>query len=161
MSRGCIISYVLVCLILIQAENITWPALSHCLSLSVRQKHHIIWWFQLACQKSRTSLVFCLCRGNYSASPHWKSLHPIFVPPTLTEWETSDLSLLYFPDAPVPLGNEILYYVYHALHSSARRKTNRGSGGRSASATERGSHVEEGCLKMWWVLLSGLGWDLH
>lgn len=47
----------------------------------------------------------------------------MFLPHTLAERETSDLSLLYYPDAQAPLGNEILYYEHHAMPSSARLKT--------------------------------------
>lgn len=57
---------------------------------------------------------------------HWHSekasIQSLFLPHTPAEWETSDLSLLYYPDAPAPLGNEISYYVYHAKPSSAGLK---------------------------------------
>lgn len=59
---------------------------------------------------------------------HWHSekasIQSLFLPHTLAERETSDLSLLYYPDAQAPLGNEILYYEHHAMPLSAQLKTN-------------------------------------
>lgn len=84
-------------------------------------KGHTIWWFQ----NGRTSLPFCLYRGT---TVHWHSekasIQSLFLPHTLAERETSDLSLLYYPDAQAPLGNEILYYEHHAMPLSGRLKTN-------------------------------------
>lgn len=45
-------------------------------------RRHVIWTFQLVCQNSRTSPLFCLIRGNCSALTQWKNQHPIFVTPT-------------------------------------------------------------------------------
>lgn len=87
---------------------------------------------------------------------HWHSekasIQSLFLPHTLAEWETSDLSLLYYPDAPAPLGNEILYYVHHAMRSSARLKNQRGK-------VEVVGEVG-GRLRMRWVP-GGLGQTLH
>lgn len=73
---------------------------------------------------------------------HWHSekasIQSLFLPHT-AEWETSDLSLLYYPDAPAPLGNEIPYYVYHAKPSSGGLKTNGEAAIAPVAVTKQGS----------------------
>lgn len=100
-------------------QKITWSTLSCCSSLSIRQKgHHLSQNWQHRCSFVSTG----------ETTVHWHSekasIQSLFLPHTLAEWETSDQSLLYYPDAPAPLGNEILYYVHQAMPSSARHKTN-------------------------------------
>lgn len=100
-------------------------------------------------QKHRCSFV-----STGGTTVHWHSekasIQSLFFPHTLAEWETSDLSLLYYPDAPAPLGNEILYYAHHAMpSSSARQKTNGETAVRTWKQRARGT--PEDVMGTWWA----------
>lgn len=90
----------------IATKSFTWSTLSWC---SRQKGMH----FDNSCQNGRSLLLFCL-KGELQWIDTVKSQHLIFVPPThCSRRQTGDLSLLYYPDVPAPLGNEILYHVYH------------------------------------------------
>lgn len=94
---------------------------------------------------------------------HWHSekasIQSLFLPHTLAERERSDLSLLYYPDAPAPLGMRYCSTsIMQCLHQQGIIQW--GNSSHPVRATKCWSRGREGRLRTW-CAPGGLGQTLH